>query len=519
MRGLSIAIVVWPFAAGALSRVQNIGRGDMSGDRALIALSVHAISSHPVLLGTYSRFFWHHPGPLYFYLLSVPNALFGGRAIGLVLGVTAINLAATLGVVIVAMRRGGTVLGLWTALLVALYVAALGPAAFDLWNPSATLLPFALVLALSWSVMCLDVWAIPWLAFAGTFCVQTHVGTAPGVLAAWTAGAVVVFARLRRGELGAASDRRASLRRAIWIAAVVLMVLWAPPLVQQLTSSDGNLQRLVSFFASSGTQHSWIDGLTHTGFEVTLFPRRLFHGAYVSTAGPSGNGMELVVSAVVLAAGAFLAVRTRVSPAVALFGLVAVELVVAVYGETRIVGELHQYLLAWVSIIGLMAWVAVGAAAIGAAREPMRGERQAFWRPVALALVLTFASAAAWQGWTDARTTSSMYSNSQLASVVSSIIARAPHARALTLELGDVSSWPIVAGTAYELERGGLAVHVVRSKVTSLIFDSSYVAPRPAYGSRLVFYDSRRTTPKVTGTVFARAGHWTVVRALGTRTS
>jgi hypothetical protein len=61
------------------------------GDSAVIEVYVLEALRGFVNLGPYSQYGWHHPGPLYFYLLIPFYELAGHRAIGLTAGAIAIN--------------------------------------------------------------------------------------------------------------------------------------------------------------------------------------------------------------------------------------------------------------------------------------------------------------------------------------------------------------------------------------------------------------------------------------------
>ena len=67
--------------------------------------------------------------------------MFGGGTVGLVLGAVAINVAAATGILVLALRRGGRALLVWSALLLTAYLFAIDPIPFDIWNPSVTLHP------------------------------------------------------------------------------------------------------------------------------------------------------------------------------------------------------------------------------------------------------------------------------------------------------------------------------------------------------------------------------------------
>ena len=149
-----------------------------SGDRALIEMYTRDIGHHAVLLGPYSRFGWHHPGPALYEVLALPYRLTGSNGLGLMFGVVLINAIAAAGIALVAYRRGGRTLLIWTLIVLGLFLHALGPQQLtDPFNPYPPVLPLGLLLLLLWSVAMGDVWALPWAVATATFAVQSHVGS------------------------------------------------------------------------------------------------------------------------------------------------------------------------------------------------------------------------------------------------------------------------------------------------------------------------------------------------------
>ena len=131
-----------------------------AGDVAGTELQVRDVGHHPVLLGLFSRDGWNHPGPILFYVLAVPYRLTGGRSIGLLLGALLINGAAILGMALIARRHGGTPLLLLTLLGCGLVVRSFGPDLVrDPWNVSITVLPFGLLVFLTWEMISGSAWA------------------------------------------------------------------------------------------------------------------------------------------------------------------------------------------------------------------------------------------------------------------------------------------------------------------------------------------------------------------------
>ena len=68
--------------------------GASVGDVALIELRTRDVfSAQPPLVGDYSRYGWAHPGPLFFYLFSVPYQVLGRDADALRLSALLLNAA------------------------------------------------------------------------------------------------------------------------------------------------------------------------------------------------------------------------------------------------------------------------------------------------------------------------------------------------------------------------------------------------------------------------------------------
>ncbi len=190
---LAVALVLLPLVASA---VHVLGEGNFHnlGDTAGIEMRTRDVGHHVVLLGLWSRSDWNHPGPALFYLLALPYRLAGSNPSGSQLGALLINGAAVLGMAVVARRRGGLALSVFTLLGCGILLHALKPAFWgDVWNPFMPVLPFGVLVLLCWSIACDDVWALPIAAGVASFCIQTHVGYAPLALPLF-GGAVLVLA-------------------------------------------------------------------------------------------------------------------------------------------------------------------------------------------------------------------------------------------------------------------------------------------------------------------------------------
>jgi hypothetical protein len=166
-------------------------------DRGIIATRAHDVfTSHTPLVGQYTLagevtgHVTHSLGPMLFWLLSIPA--YHGSTVGMTLTMGAVNTLSIVGCVVLARLRGGRGLMLLTALAIALMCQSLAAETFhDIWNPSAALLPFMLLIFLCWSLACGSYRLVPLALLVASFVVQAHLTYLPPTLALPAASAGV----------------------------------------------------------------------------------------------------------------------------------------------------------------------------------------------------------------------------------------------------------------------------------------------------------------------------------------
>jgi hypothetical protein len=517
---LVIALVALsPFAVGAFSIVQRgYPPGALFGDRAILALTAGDAWRAPVLLGPYSRFYWHHPGPLYFYALNLLSLGFGRQTVGLVLGATAINVTAAVGILLLAHRRGGRALLVWASILLTAYVVAIEPTPFDIWNPSVTLLPFVVVLLLVWSITCRDWWTAPWLAFVASFTVQTHVGLAPGVMMAVAFAIAVSVWRQRRGGVALGDDERRMVRRSVAATVAVAVVAWLPPVIEQLTSADGNLTALWRFFTRPGSPHTLSDGVRNAGLQATLMVRSLVEPISLRADAHQGLTAAAVVTAAAFVVAVVLARKAGAPDALVLLMLVGVELVVGVYAVTKVVGPIQFYLVQWISAVGFVLWLAVGQATLEffRTRAPDASSRRAVTRAAVIVAVLVLCVGAVRafpSGAGQVDMDLDVPNNRALFGYVPSaqLLAATRRGDTVVLRNDSVTAWEVLAADALLLEQHGRTVRIVRTPVTQLLFDDALL-DRAASGSQVLsFRDRAHPHVRPGETLIAHQGTWSIV--------
>ena len=220
------------------------------------------------------------------------------------------------------------------------------------WNPYMPMLWWVVFLLAVWSVVLGDVRMLPVAVFAASFCAQTHV---PYLAMTAGLGGLAVAAAgawwLRR------PDRRSSILSWTGVALAVGVVLWAPPVLDQLTEDRGNLSKLAEHFSDPPEEPVGVA----KGVELALLHLDVANlasgqggatGSLVTaTAEPEGSIVPgVVVLAVwVVAVAAALRMRKRpeAAPVLGLHLVVAAGLAIGVVSMSRIFGDLWYYLMLW----------------------------------------------------------------------------------------------------------------------------------------------------------------------------
>ena len=133
-------------------------------------------------MGAYSRFQWHHPGPLYFFLIAPFYALSGDKSTGLNAGAVAVSIAAMAIVAAVLMRRRPALAMFCSAALV-LFAWRASEAVASPWNPHVTLLPGLALIVAAADVIAGRATMLPVVALLASLSGQAHIAVVPCVVA------------------------------------------------------------------------------------------------------------------------------------------------------------------------------------------------------------------------------------------------------------------------------------------------------------------------------------------------
>jgi len=456
---LLLAVAAAPFVPGALQFLRH-GVTDVmfTGDGAVLELrTLHAAHGRE-LLGPYSRFQWSHPGPAFFYLALPIYQLFHQRGPALNLFVLIANFAVATTLVLTARRLRGDLFALAVAVLLAVYETIGAP--FPLsgeWNPMTPILPLALLVFLCVRLGSGAVGVLPAVAFVASAIVQTHVGFTPAALYLVATGTLFCFRELFVVGSPTTLDRR-RVAISLGASAVVSLLLWAPPLYEDLSRPAGNLHLLRVFFSlPHPTEHTWRVAIDTVSGQLAIFPLALCRalGRGSMDVGLTGRHLLAGGQAAAVAVGLVVALRRRDQPTALLSAISLGLFVVATYAVHEIRGEIFGHLIAWISVVGFIAWAAVAAAVVPAAV----GDRRPRLNLAVLAVALPLLALALFAGGDKPMVRDRDLPLEKMTADVETFLHRAGVDR-LRLEIAAHDEWPQAAGIIVTLAKHGFGVTV-----------------------------------------------------------
>ena len=262
-RGMYRLAVVAAVCPIVVSAVRN-GLADWAptSDAAIVAVRTRDVfSAHPPLYGLAasssvgSGSLYSYTSGWMFYLLAVPVHLLGTKW-GLLVGMAAINGAACVAALWLIRRRAGEMAAILACAFVATLLWTIGSQAMvDPSELSSDLLMVFAFLVAAWCVADDDALALPVLALSGNYLLLTvlRYGVLVPAVVAWSLVVCSVRWYRTRDRAGRHEQRRSQLR---WLAVSVVatVIMWVPPLVDQVAGTH-NLGKLAGAAFGGGFDH------------------------------------------------------------------------------------------------------------------------------------------------------------------------------------------------------------------------------------------------------------------------
>ena len=250
----------------------------------------------------------------------------------------------------------------------------------------------------------------------------------------------------------------------VLIALGTAVVLWLPPLVQQLFSDDGNLAAIIEFFrdppeAQAGWRLAW--GIMGTELGP---PGAWLAGDELGAFGvlPSGTVPSVLLIAATVAAG--LVASRRGSPSAGRLALlVTAACVLGVVATSRITGLIGTYLVRWWWVLAAVVWLSISWSAMCLLRD-RRAQRGVLAvvaaATVALSVVATARAVPAGLPDADPSVT--------VGALVGETVTELDRNTAYLVDWNDAEGWGAVGiGVFADLERRGFDVSVLPARAAS----------------------------------------------------
>lgn len=364
--GLLSALTIALICALARSAPEITTKADI----AITELYVQIALKGELLVGPYSRFQWHHPGPLYFWLQAPVYALSGYRGVGLYAGALAINLVALIVLVWTLIRvntGASSVFILGACLLLAWRDRWILASPWTAHIPVFATITFLVLVAASVSG---SRWFLLGVVAFGSVIVQTHLALVPVVLVlslVALAGVILNEGRLPGGRL------RRTLNTSAWL----LALLWLLPIAEQLSHTPGNIVRLWDFFVADPqpVQPFWTSFQSWSYALVGVLRPDLYT--------PTGGHFRLThvgwgVPAALVEVILLLVVAQRDRRAGRPFDswmafIAATTSLVGLWSITRIRGDILDHEIFWLSAVGAVNLAVLSAATFRAGYARWRG--------------------------------------------------------------------------------------------------------------------------------------------------
>lgn len=343
------ALVCAAAILGFVLLARSAGDAPSTSDAAVIESYTRLASEGALTVGAYSRFQWHHPGPLYFYLLAPFYLASGERPAGLNAGAATLSLVSLALAATILLRRRSlvslSVLGVLVLLAFRSTEAMVSP-----WNPHVPVMPVAALLVVAADVVAGNAWMLPVAAFLASLSAQAHIALVP---CAFAIGMLAVA----RALAGSGEPDGAGWRAALAATVVVLVGVWAVPVYEELTATPrGNLTELWQFFAGQHRSGQPLGVATSAWSDMLVGPfRRDYYVAHGWALAQSRAQRPEAISAIAMAATLILSGRAfragnRFEPALGSLAFVAAA--VSLWSVTRIEERIFDHDVFWIAGVG-----------------------------------------------------------------------------------------------------------------------------------------------------------------------
>ena len=253
-------------------------------DFAANALQIEKAKRFHELLGNYSRWGFHHPGPAFFYILAFGEKLFldvfhlvPAEMNAQILTITLLNTAFLFGTIAILAKYCHSRLFVPAGLALSLFFIYIvnrtipGAAILSIWMPHVLMFPFLFFVVVCAAVAIGEISKLPLLAFAGLLLIHGH--TAQPLFVGTLSALSVAVLWLRQGRKYGLKQFASDNRRPV-IVSLILCILFATPIVlEAFLDKPNNFQAILVYNSGhKGLQQSRGSALKYEASFLSFIP-------------------------------------------------------------------------------------------------------------------------------------------------------------------------------------------------------------------------------------------------------
>ncbi|MFC2146876.1 hypothetical protein ACFLRT_05885, partial [Acidobacteriota bacterium] len=194
-----------------------------------------------------------------------------------------------------------------------------------------------------------------------SFVLQTHVAYAPVVAVIFLVSILLYILEKLKEQKKLKSLFSKGVLKIIVISAGLFIILWILPIIETLKNPPGNLLKLTYYFAHSKVSHGIPEAAAAVS-NMTNAPLIKFLNILSPNLGITTKNALLMLFLLqfllVITAGIYHFLSKREYQFnLLVFGLSG--LIISVISVTKITGEIHSYLIQWMSVIGFINWCTI----------------------------------------------------------------------------------------------------------------------------------------------------------------
>lgn len=275
-----------------------------------------------------------------------------------------INIAAIMLILIILKKYSFIHVFSIASIILAIYLCFISSQLLSFWSPRVTYLPFMGFIYLCALVAFDKKWAFPLMFLTGSFIIQTHVMYVPTVAVLIAVAITINLATKIKKKKAIFKEAKIQLIASL----LIMLIMWAPPFIEEINNSPGNMNKIAHFFLDKSTKHSkvepsiafrdYIRRYGHTFMSIMDNLNYFGLGKRPKNKNTAALSFYIVIITASLISF-FISLRRRNWYFFYLLLMCLIATVISTWSAFQIVGRVRNHMVFWSSAISIIAITAI----------------------------------------------------------------------------------------------------------------------------------------------------------------